>query len=346
MVDPLNALLVAFAILAVIALIFWPKKGLLARRQRMKHLNSRVCGENALKHIHKFELSGRAASLESVAGALNMSADQAADILATLQADHLLTISDNAIQLTPDGREVALHIIRAHRLWEQHLAEETGYAEADWHTIAEQYEHSLTPQDADKLAARLGHPIHDPHGDPIPTAQGTMVDRKGQPIADLPLDATGVIVHLEDEPPMIYEQLMAEGLHPGMMVHVTEVSPQRVRFWTNGDDEHIVAPIVAANISVWPVPQNERPAKKEGMRLYELGLGDSAEVLSISPAIRGAQRRRLMDMGFLPGTKINVNLKSPSGDPTAYKVRGALIALRKEQATHITVRRLANEQAN
>lgn len=339
MVDPLIALLVAALIFGVAGALFWPKSGLLARRQHMKHLDSRVRGEDALKHIHKFEMSGRPASLESVAGALHVNVEETAKLLATMQADKLLLLEAGEFRLTPSGREVALHIIRAHRLWEHYLAEETGFAETEWHSQAEMREHALSPRDADALAAQLGHPTHDPHGDPIPNSGGGMVAQKGQSIATLPLDTAAVIVHLEDEPQMIYAQLLAEGLHLGMHVRVTEVSSERVRFWTNGN-EHVVAPIVAANISAWPLPEEEEVKAEGAERLNQLKKGDSAEVISISRGCRGAQRRRLMDLGILPGTKITANLKSPSGDPTAYEVRGALIALRQEQAAFINVRRI------
>ena len=71
--------------------------------------------------------------------------------------------------------------------------------------------------------------------------------------------------------------------------------------------------------------------------------GEAAEVLSISPASRGAERRRFFDLGILPGTKIMVEFDSPSGNPAAYKIRGAVIALRESQAELIKVKRLGVE---
>ena len=75
------------------------------------------------------------------------------------------------------------------------------------------------------------------------------------------------------------------------------------------------------------------------MKLSDLALGKTAEVLRISPNCRGAERRRFMDLGILPGTQLTAELVSAGGDPTAYLIRGALIALRREQAQHIKVRR-------
>jgi DtxR family Mn-dependent transcriptional regulator len=339
MVDPLMALGTAVLLLAVAGLIFWPERGILARWQQSGKLSNRVRGEDALKHIHKFEMKGRQATLESVSGALNISLNDTAELVAAMQTNNLLNVEKGEICLTPNGRNSALHIIRAHRLWERYLAEETGLHQAEWHGQAELAEHRLTPQQADALALQLGNPTHDPHGDPIPTADGDIVTHGGQPLSALSLGAPGLIVHLEDEPPIVYAQLAAEGLHPGMVVRVTESAPERVRFWTNGD-EHIVAPIVANNISVIPLPEEDAEDSDGFERLTCLAPGETAEVMGISRASRGLERRRFMDLGVLPGTQITAEMRSPGGDPTAYIIRGALIALRQEQANLIKVKRV------
>jgi DtxR family Mn-dependent transcriptional regulator len=144
------------------------------------------------------------------------------------------------------------------------------------------------------------------------------------------------IVHIEDEPEDLYAQLVAEGISPGMFVRITENSPKRVRFWI-GDEEHVLAPIVAANISVISIPEQKIEAAQIGIPLNALSPGERGKVLALSPRLRGADRRRMMDLGILPGTPIEVEMTSPSGDPTAYKVRGTLIALRDEQARLIQV---------
>jgi DtxR family Mn-dependent transcriptional regulator len=339
MVDPLWALGTAVLIIIILVLLFWPELGLVTRWRQASHLSERVRSEDALKHIHKFEMKGRRPTLESIAGALHASQNETAELIATMQTNGLLQTREGEIHLTPQGRDSALHIIRAHRLWERYLAEETGVHEAEWHGQAEMAEHQLTPAQADALALQLGNPTHDPHGDPIPTADGNIVTHGGQPLSSLPLDTPGLIVHLEDEPEVVYAQLAAEGLHPGMVVRITESAPERVRFWTNGD-EHIVAPIVADNISVIPLPEEEAEEADGCERLTCLSPGESAEVIGISRASRGPERRRFMDLGILPGTKITAEMRSPGGDPTAYIIRGALIALRREQANLIKVKKL------
>ncbi len=343
MPDPRISLAVALFIGLVLALLFWPEQGLWLRWRRARQMTTRVLTEDALKHIHKCEMKGRRPTVDSLAGALQIGRDDAAQLLTTLQEMDLLSVEHGDFHLTPAGREAALHIIRAHRLWERYLADRTGFDEAEWHEQAERLEHTLPPAEADALAAQLGYPTHDPHGDPIPDAAGEFVAHGGQPLTALPLDTPAQIVHIEDEPELVYAQLVAEGLYPGMNVRLIEVTPQRVRFWANGD-EHLLAPLLADNISV--VPRAPEPGPVDGelragyTELSALRPGEQAEVVGISPRSRGPERRRLMDLGILPGAKITVEMVSPSGDPTAYRIRDALIALRKEQARLIRVVRL------
>jgi DtxR family Mn-dependent transcriptional regulator len=248
-------------------------------------------------------------------------------------------LKGDEFRLTPRGRSYALHVIRAHRLWERYLAEETGFAMTEWHDRAELAEHELSPSAADALAAELGHPTHDPHGDPIPTAAGEMVTHGGRPLTLMPADRPLRIVHLEDEPEAIFAQVAAEGLSPGMTVQLIESTSRRVRFWADGD-EHVLAPIVAANISVVPLPSTNLQEAEPGVGLSILRPEESGEVIHISQACRGSERRRFMDLGILPGTPITAEITSPGGDLTAYRIRDALIALRREQAAHIRVKRL------
>lgn len=339
MPDPLIALLIGLALLVGILLFFWPKGGLIGYLRRVQHMSDRVLREDALKQLHRSERHDQTPTLTSLAGALQISANQAAELVADMQRHELLEIEGEELRLTPTGRRYALQIIRAHRLWEKYLANETGFDEEEWHDQADRLEHELPPEETDALATRLGYPTHDPHGDPIPTADGEMVLHGGQPLTSVSLDQLVRIVHMEDEPEAVYAQLLAEGLYPGMRMRLLERSPQRVRFWADGD-EHLLAPIVAANISVVPITPELHEETMEGVPLSVLLPGHKGEVLALLPRLRGAERRRLMDLGILPGTIIAAEMNAPGGDPTAYRIRGALIALRKEQANLIQITQL------
>jgi DtxR family Mn-dependent transcriptional regulator len=77
--------------------------------------------------------------------------------------------------------------------------------------------------------------------------------------------------------------------------------------------------------------------------MSDLRIGQSAKVVAISKAIRGPQRRRLLDLGLVPGTKIKAEIQSVGGDPTGYNVKGATIAIRKNQANNIFINEIENE---
>lgn len=339
MPDPLISLLIGLIILALTLALLWPRWGLIARWQRIRQLTNRILSEDALKYIQKAALKHQPVSLQSIAGALGINANQAAALLEDMQQRDLIALQEGEIRLTPTGRDYGMHIIRAHRLWEEYLAEETGYEETEWHSLADFREHSLSPAEAASLEQQLGHPTHDPHGDPIPTASGEVVLHGGMPLTALRENQSATIVHIEDEPEAVAAQLAAEGLYPGMQVHLTESTQKRVRFWANGQ-EHLLAPLVAANISIVPSTQAAPIEIPSAEPLTSLKPGQSGQVINISPRCRGPERRRLMDLGVLPGTLITTEMASPGGDPTAYRIRGALIALRREQAALINIQPL------
>jgi DtxR family Mn-dependent transcriptional regulator len=145
-------------------------------------------------------------------------------------------------------------------------------------------------------------------------------------------------VHIEDEPAVVYAQLVAEGLHPGLVIRVIEANPERIRFLADGK-EQVLAPLLARNVSVLPLTQEQVAELKPTASLADLRPGQTGRVVNISPACRGLERRRFMDLGILPGTVIKAEMVSPSGDPTAYRIRGALIGLRREQAALIHISR-------
>jgi DtxR family Mn-dependent transcriptional regulator len=294
----------------------------------------RIQVEDALKHLFEASIYDRKPGLESLAGELGCTVDEAATLLQSMETQGWLSLADGLIDLTPDGREYALHILRAHRIWERHLADETGFPDTEWHEQAEAQEHHLTPAEAEALYQRLGRPSYDPHGDPIPGSTGSLAPVTGQPLASAPEGRRLRILHIEDEPEAVYAQLSAAGLHPGMELRVIEKSPARLTLWLD-DQAQVLAPLLANNVTVMAVPEPLVP--RETRPLSSLEMGQNAEVAGLTANCTGPQRRRLLDLGVVPGTQIEAALRSPEGDPTAYRIRGALIALRREQANLITI---------
>jgi DtxR family Mn-dependent transcriptional regulator len=333
MTDPLVTLLIGTGIILLGIVSFFPKKGLLAKMKRSKTISRRVLIEDALKHLYNCEYNGVSCTLNSVAGKLSISEDEAAALITKLEDMGLLSSHPETLQLSSEGRSYALRIIRVHRLWEKYLADETGVDELQWHHSAEEAEHRLTEADADALAAQIGNPVFDPHGDPIPSSSGDLPDKSGKPLTDLKFGEFASIIHIEDEPDAIYQQLVAEGLYPGMQVRMMESTKERVRFAANGE-ECLLAPLFAKNITVSSI-KFEKTVEGKFKNLSSLRIGEKGTVLGISKAMRGQQRRRLMDLGVVPGTEIVAEMKGAFGDPTAYRIKGASIALRKKLADRI-----------
>lgn len=341
MPDPLWSLVIAAAIGGALALLFWPERGVFWRWQRARQMTERVLIEDGLKYLYEAQLDGQCASRARLAAALHIVEGRSADgldrLLTKMAERKLLELGPDSICLTATGAEYALHVIRAHRLWERYLAEETGYRESEWHSRAHEQEHRLSAAEVEALASRLNNPTYDPHGDPIPTAMGQVETPARRMLTDLAAGEAGRIAHLEDEPATVYAQLVAEGLAPGMEIRALEMTPQRIRFWADGD-EHVLAPVLARNISVEPLAARTSPTQASpAQRLTSLKPGQQAIVAAIAPTCRGAERRRLLDLGILPGTQIEAALASPSGNPVAYRIRGSLIALRHDQAEHIQI---------
>jgi DtxR family Mn-dependent transcriptional regulator len=335
MVDPVLALSVFAVLTAVVAGLFWPRWGLVVRLRRMSHMSERVLLEDALKHVYTCESIGRECSLESLAGQLEVSTGRAADLLSLLAESRWIRNEDVGPRLTDAGRDSALRLVRTHRLWERYLADRTGVPAGEWHEEAERMEHTLSPEETDALASRLGHPAWDPHGDPIPTAGGHLpvVDRLS--LAGVDAGTTVEIVHLEDEPRVIFDALLEDGLDLGTRIAVASRSDQQVTVRARGR-EWSLDTVVARNVTVRELPEGT-DADAPVATLADIPPGASGRVIGISPACQGSQRRRLLDLGVVRGTEIESAFGSAAGDPVAYRVRGALIALRREQAHWIRV---------
>jgi len=335
-VSPGFALLGFGLAVAVLVWALWPRTGPLAHFTRMLRLTDRVLTEDALKHLYDCETRGTPATLESLAGALETSRARVLRVTGRLEGSGLASAGGAGFTLSEDGRRYALRLLRTHRLVERYLADRTGVAPGEWHHEAERWEHRLDEAQTERLARRMGQPVYDPHGDPIPSARGVMPEIQGVALNDAAVGSAVTIVHLEDEPREVFERLLDIGLAPGAALRILEITPGRIRFTLDGRQSSL-ASALARNVTV--VPREERVEPElPAMTLAEVGVGEAAVVVGISSACQGPQRRRLLDLGVVPGTLVRGIMASAAGDPVAYDIRGALIGLRRQQAGWIRVR--------
>jgi DtxR family Mn-dependent transcriptional regulator len=267
---------------------------------------------------------------------LNLPRAKVTRLISDMESQGLLETRGTQLHLTAEGERWAMHVVRAHRLWERYLVDEARMPLNKIHDAAQKREHSFTEAQLNELDAALGHPTRDPHGDPIPTREGKMPSVKSMPITAWQAEGPVRIVHIEDEPAIAYEQILAAGLRLGQTIRLIEKTPQRV-ILSDGEAEYRLAPTVAANIEVAPLTESE-VAKANAISLAELSDNQYGEIVQLDYAVQGFTRRRFLDLGLTPGTVIYPELGNFFGDPRAYRVRGTLIALRKDQAAQIWVR--------
>lgn len=293
--------------------------------------------EDALKLLIEDEQENRAGSAFALAEALGLSTDHAEGVLSTLRGAGLLSPKDGPMRLTDAGREYAMQVLRAHRLFETYLAQRTGLGESAWHDRAHVAEHRMTSEQIESIADELGNPPYDPHGDPIPNRNGALPPRRGRPLTERPAGWAGRVVHVEDEPPHIYRRLAHDGFAPGVRLRVEDAGSGTLLVRIDGRAVSLPRE-AAAQVTADDLPRGES-FDETVMRLSDLRPGQRAEVVGMSPLIRGLARSRLLDLGVVPGTVLEIDIVSPSGDPVAYRIRGAVIALRHEQSDRILVRR-------
>ena len=326
----------------LLAVVFWPTHGVAARLRRAGEGAERIRVEDAVKHLFTSEAAHRPSSVESLAGVIGITRGEVVEIVRHLERLGLARLEAEDIVLTEDGRAHALRIVRTHRIWERYLADRTGVDPAQWHAQAERLEHGLAPEEVDRLAASMGDPLYDPHGDPIPTAAGVMPPSRGVPLVSLEPGAGAWVVHVEDEPEEVYRAIRDAGIDVGTRLKIEAIDASTVRVLAEGQPVTLDG-IAARNLTVERLDGESVDSALE--RLDVLQPGEEAVVVRVGGQVQGAQRRRLLDLGVVPGTVIHVELRSASGDPVAYRIRGAVIALRRAQAQAILIRRRAQQEA-
>lgn len=129
------------------------------------------------------------------------------------------------VRLTSVGERIALEVVRHHRLIELYLVEALGYSWDEVHEEAEILEHYISEKFEARIAACLGDPSFDPHGDPIPTADGSLPDRTEQRLADLEPGAVVQVVRVRDQHAERLRYVASLGIVPGARLKITAVAP-------------------------------------------------------------------------------------------------------------------------
>ncbi len=161
-----------------------------------------------------------------LAARLGLAASSVTEMVKKLAASGLVThVPYGAVTLTDDGRILALRMLRRHRLIETWLVESFGYGWDEVHDEAEVLEHAVSERFLDVVAAKLGNPLRDPHGDPIPRADGSVVQPDAVLLQDAPDGFSGPVVRISDRDPALLKHLREEGVTLDTVVTVVGRRP-------------------------------------------------------------------------------------------------------------------------
>ena len=176
--------------------------------------------ENYIKAIYRLQQDEMVTTNE-LAAALQTRAASVTDMMKKLKAKKLLHYQPyQGFRLTPEGNRVALGIVRRHRLWEFFLAEKLKFTWDEVHEVAEELEHVTNVKLINKLDEFLGYPRVDPHGDPIPDADGNIVQTNRICLTELPLNQAAYVSSVNDHSSRILEILEHKRIAIGTKLEV------------------------------------------------------------------------------------------------------------------------------
>jgi DtxR family Mn-dependent transcriptional regulator len=181
--------------------------------------------ENYLKTIYKLAEAepGQDVSTNRIAAALTTRAASVTDMLRRLAEKELLRYEKyRGVQLTPEGRRLALLTVRKHRLWEVFLVQQLGFNWDEVHEVAEELEHVQSPLLMRRLDEFLNYPTFDPHGDPIPAEDGAMRRPTQRLLADLAVGERGTLAAVKDTSAPFLQYLDKVGLPLGAQLKVLD----------------------------------------------------------------------------------------------------------------------------
>jgi DtxR family Mn-dependent transcriptional regulator len=203
--------------------------------------------ENYAKAIYALEQRSGTVTTNAIADRLGVTAASASGMIKKLDSLGLVShVPYKGVELTEDGERLALEVIRHHRLLELYLAESLDVPWDRVHAEAEVLEHVLSEELEELIAAKLGNPTVDPHGDPIPTVDLVIDERPTSSLADLNPGARATFVRISDSDPEMLRYLAERGIAPGDDFEVIDKQPfDGPTFARFGDDVHVLGGALA-----------------------------------------------------------------------------------------------------
>lgn len=183
--------------------------------------------QDYLKNIYELTENGEAASTNTLAKRLNISAPSVTGMvqkLASASPALVMYKKHQGVTLTREGKKAALEVIRHHRLLETWLVQTLGYSWDEVHEEAERLEHVISEEFEQRIAAAMGHPLRDPHGELIPTADLKMPPEESTPLSALRPKQTAKVKCVKNADAQLLRHLENLGLVPGAQIKITDYS--------------------------------------------------------------------------------------------------------------------------
>lgn len=184
--------------------------------------------QDYLKHIYELTENGESASTNALAKKLKISAPSVTGMIQKLASARPALVEyqkHQGVTLTKEGRRAALEVIRHHRLLEAWLVQTLGYSWDEVHEEAERLEHVISEDFEERIAAAMGHPIRDPHGELIPTADLKMPSDDSTPLSALRPEQPVTVKRVNASDKDFLRFLEELGLVPGAKIQITGYSP-------------------------------------------------------------------------------------------------------------------------
>jgi len=184
--------------------------------------------QDYLKNIYELTESGESASTNALAKKMNVRAPSVTGMVQKMASSKPALVEyqkHQGVTLTREGKRAALEVIRHHRLIEAWLVQTLGYSWDEVHEEAERLEHVISEDFERRIAAAMGHPVRDPHGELIPTEDLTMPIDRSTPLSSLRPNQMAIIKRVSASDKALLRYLDELGLLPGAKIEIKEHSP-------------------------------------------------------------------------------------------------------------------------
>lgn len=310
-----------------------------------------------LVKIKRLEEEMNPVPLSYLAESLSISSVSVNEMCRKMQEQDLIDYQPyKGASLTPAGDKEALQVLRRHRLWEVFLVEHLRFSFEQAHELADALEHATPGELADRLDFFLGHPRVSPDGKDIPAGEDALVKIATYPLASLVVGQSGYCL-LEGIEENVRDFLAQSGLRQGQKITLAGKTEDMLLLQI-GKSHLSLSLDIAQNILViknkpqgketgeyQPIEQQVSQPKESNVTnqqnttaiaqisLDKLKVGQRGTVVKVSG--QGPVKQRLMDMGLVPGSEVEVVRVAPLGDPIELRLKGYNLSVRRNEAKSI-----------